>query len=93
MNSREDYEAVNLFTSSYHDLITHTPNYKEMSVKMEILEEKGESPLPKVNHRFGNRMPQISVRVEEKWKRDDYTPITEIMDLGGAEFGESNQAN
>jgi formate dehydrogenase major subunit len=93
MNTREDEEAVNRLTSSYHDLVTHTPNYKEMSVKMEILEEKGESPLPKVNYRFGNRMPQISVRVEEKWKRDDFTPITELFQVGGDEFGEGNQAN
>ncbi|HEK9100703.1 formate dehydrogenase subunit alpha [Bacillus cereus] len=93
MNTREDEEAVNRLTSSYHDLVTHTPNYKEMSVKMEILEEKGESPLPKVNYRFGNRMPQISVRVEEKWKRDDFTPITELFKIGGDEFGESDQAN
>ncbi|PJN92192.1 molybdopterin oxidoreductase family protein, partial [Bacillus sp. mrc49] len=93
MNTREDEEAVNRLTSSYHDTVTHTPNYKEMSVKMEVLEEKGESPLPKVNYRFGNRLPQISVRVEEKWKREDFTPITELFELGGDDFGESNQAN
>lgn len=93
MNTREDVEAVNRLTSSYHDLITHTPNYKEMGVKMEVLEQKGEPPLPKVNHRFGNRMPQISVRVEEKWKRDDFTPITELFEIGGDQYGGSNQAN
>ncbi|MFD6442940.1 hypothetical protein ACFWDG_24940, partial [Peribacillus sp. NPDC060186] len=80
-------------TSSYHDLVTHTPAYKEMSVKMEVLEKTGESPLPKVNYRFGNRMPQISVRVEEKWKRNDFTQIPELLEKGGDEFGESNQAN
>ncbi|MBP0725745.1 formate dehydrogenase subunit alpha [Bacillus sp. RG28] len=89
MNSREDDEAVNRLTSSYHDLVTHTPAYKEMSVKMEVLEKTGESPLPKVNYRFGNRMPQISVRVEEKWKRDDFTPINELYKAGGEELGET----
>ncbi|WP_170008137.1 formate dehydrogenase subunit alpha [Bacillus fonticola] len=93
MNTREEHEMVNRLTSSYHDKITHTPNYKEMSVKMEVLEEKGESPLPKVNHRFGNRMPQISVKVEEKWKRDDFTPITELFETGANHFGEGHQAN
>ncbi|WP_110927954.1 formate dehydrogenase subunit alpha [Bacillus massiliglaciei] len=93
MNSREDHEMVNRLTSSYHDKITHTPSYKEMEVKMEVLEDKGESPLPKVNHRFGNRMPQISVRVEEKWQRDDFISIQDLFQLGGEEFGESNQAN
>ncbi|MED1203482.1 formate dehydrogenase subunit alpha [Heyndrickxia acidicola] len=93
MNTREDDEAVNKLTSSYHDSVTHTPAYKEMSVKMEVLEKTGEPPLPKVNHRFGNRMPQISVRVEEKWKRDDFTQINELYKVGGEELGESNQAN
>lgn len=91
MNSSEDYEAVNRLTSSYHDKITHTPNYKEMGVKMDVLEEKGEPPLPKVNHRFGNRIPQLSVKVEEKWRRVDFTPIPEWIE--GEHYGESDQAN
>ncbi|KSU80360.1 formate dehydrogenase major subunit [Fictibacillus enclensis] len=91
MNTSEDIEAVNKLTSSYHDIITHTPAYKEMDVRMEVLETSGEPPLPKVNHRFGNRIPQISVRVEAKWKRDDFTPIEEL--IRGDEHGESNQAN
>lgn len=93
MNSMEEQEAVNRLTSSYHDKITHTPNYKEMSVKMEVIEESGESPLPRVNHRFGNRVPQISVRVEEKWKRPDFTPINEMIQIKGDEYGEGSQAN
>lgn len=91
MNSSEDYEAVNRLTSSYHDKITHTPNYKEMGVKMDVLEEKGEPPLPKVNHRFGNRIPQLSVKVEDKWSRLDFTPIPELLE--GEQYGESDQAN
>lgn len=93
MNSSEDLEAVNRLTSSYHDLTTHTPAYKEMSVKMEVIETKGEPPLPKHNHRFGNRIPQISVKVEEKWQRSDYTPISEIDDLKEGHYGEIDQAN
>lgn len=93
MHSRQDIQAVNKLTSSYHDLITHTPSYKEMGVKMEVIEAEGERPLPRENHRFGNRMPQISVRVEEKWQREDYTPIEELFEQRGDEYGESNQAN
>ncbi|WP_458352367.1 formate dehydrogenase subunit alpha [Peribacillus frigoritolerans] len=93
MNSFGDDEAVNYLTSSYHDLVTHTPAYKEIGVKMEILEATGEPPLPKHNHRFGNRNPQISVRVEEKWQRDDFQAIEELFGNGGEAYGESNQAN
>ncbi|MFY4777398.1 formate dehydrogenase subunit alpha [Metabacillus sp. RGM 3146] len=93
MNTADENEAVNRLTSSYHDLITHTPNYKEMDVEMEILETEGEPPLPRVNHRFGNRIPQISVRIEDKWIRDDFTPIQNLFQAEGDEYGQSNQAN
>ncbi|WP_026696040.1 formate dehydrogenase subunit alpha [Peribacillus kribbensis] len=93
MNSREDDGGVNYLTSSYHDAVTHTPAYKEMSVKMEVLETDGEPPLPKHNHRFGNRVPQISVRVEDKWQRPDFTAIQELFGSGGEEYGQSNPAN
>ncbi|MCG1010545.1 formate dehydrogenase subunit alpha [Salinicoccus sp. ID82-1] len=71
MNS-SDEGAINYLTSSHADKDTDTPAYKEVSVKMEVLEPKGKSPLPKINHRYGNPQPQIGVRVEEKWAREDY---------------------
>jgi len=70
MNSTES--PVNLLTSSHTDAATHTPAYKESSVRMNVLEEKGESPLPRVNSRFGHPTPQMDVGVERKWKRADY---------------------
>ena len=70
MNSFES--PVNLLTSSHTDTVTHTPAYKESSVRMVVLPEIGESPLPKVNSRFGRRTPQSGVEVERKWKRADY---------------------
>ncbi|MDB4867410.1 MAG: oxidoreductase [Cohnella sp.] len=82
MNTSDDEAAVNYLTSSYHDRITHTPSYKEMGVNMEVLEATGEPPIPRNNHRFGNRVPQIGVRVEDKWKRSDYIPIPELIDGG-----------
>jgi formate dehydrogenase major subunit len=43
MNSVES--AVNFLTSSHTDAVTHTPTYKETSVRLEVLSEVGESPL------------------------------------------------
>lgn len=94
MNTREDMEAVNRLTSSYHDIFTHTPAYKETGVKMEVIEKKGESPLPKHNHRFGNRIPQLSVKVEEKWNREDFTPIPELLrQERGEDYGEGHHTH
>jgi formate dehydrogenase major subunit len=70
MNSHES--PVNLLTSSHTDSATHTPAYKETSVRMNVLAEAGESPLPRGNHRFGHPTPQSGVEVERKWKRADY---------------------
>jgi formate dehydrogenase major subunit len=70
MNSSES--PVNRLTSSHTDRVTHTPAYKETSVRMSVLAENGESPLPRVNSRFGHPTPQRGVEVERKWKRPDY---------------------
>jgi formate dehydrogenase major subunit len=76
---------VNLLTSSYTDSVTDTPAYKENSVRMVVLDEIGESPLPKVNSRFGHPTPQRGVEVERKWKRNDYEmPKGEPVPHGGA---------
>jgi len=70
MNSTET--PVNRLTSSHTDPVTHTPAYKETAVRMRVLGEVGESPLPRVNHRFGHPTPQRGVEVERKWQRSDY---------------------
>jgi formate dehydrogenase major subunit len=70
MNSSQS--PVNRLTSSHTDRDTHTPAYKETSVRMTVLGETGESPLPRRNHRFGHPTPQRGVEVERKWKRPDY---------------------
>jgi formate dehydrogenase major subunit len=80
MNSTES--PVNRLTSSHTDPATHTPAYKETSVRMEILPEIGESPLPRVNPRFGHPTPQDGVEVERKWKRPDYRfPGSELVQI------------
>ena len=63
---------MNLLTSNHSDKATHTPAYKEASVRMEALPEIGESPLPRVNSRFGHPTPQNGLEIERKWKRSDY---------------------
>jgi formate dehydrogenase major subunit len=65
-------EPVNRLTSSHTDKVTHTPAYKEASVRMTVLTEKGENPLPPTNPRWGHPTPQKGVEVERKWKRADY---------------------
>ena len=72
MNSLES--PVNRLTSSHTDPATNTPAYKEASVRMKVLPEVGESPLPRINSRFGHPTPQNGVEVERKWKRPDYSP-------------------
>jgi formate dehydrogenase major subunit len=75
MLSKKDEEAVNLLTSSHHDTVTFTPAYKEMRVKLEVLEFTGQSPLVKGNFRLGHPNPQPGVNVEKKWARRDYHPL------------------
>ena len=70
MNSSE--HPVNRLTSSVTDRTTHTPAYKETAVKLRVIGEQDESPLPRTNFRFGNPTPQNGVEVERKWKRPDY---------------------
>jgi formate dehydrogenase major subunit len=87
MNTPDPDEAVNRLTSSLFDLVTHTPNYKEMNVRMEVLEKEGEPPLPRVNYRFAERNPQIGVRVEDKWDRADYEAVAETIRKEGKRRG------
>jgi formate dehydrogenase major subunit len=65
---------VNRLTSSYTDPVTHTPAFKEVSVRLTVLPETGPSPLPRTNSRWGKPTPQRGVEVERKWQRADYRP-------------------
>jgi formate dehydrogenase major subunit len=79
MNSTEN--PVNKMTSAHVDRATHTPAYKELSVKMTVLPEQGEPPLPRRNFRFGHRTPTDGVEVEKKRARSDYwVPGTKTED-------------
>ena len=65
-------EPVNRLTSSYADKATHTPAYKETSVRMTVLNPSGRDPLPRGNSRHGAPTPKRGVEVERKWARADY---------------------
>ena len=71
MNSSES--PVNRLIGSHTDAVTHTPAYKEASVRMRVLPEVAEPPLPRINHRFGHPTPKPGVEVEKKWARPDYS--------------------
>ena len=70
MNSTSS--PVNLLTGSSTDPATHTPAYKETAVNLQVLAATGESPLPRINHRFGHPTPQHGVEAERKWKQPGY---------------------
>lgn len=65
-------EPVNMLTSSFTDRSTHTPAFKETAVKMTVLPEQGDNPLPRKNFRYGTRTPQSGVEVERKWALPGY---------------------
>jgi formate dehydrogenase major subunit len=71
MNSSES--PVNRLTSSHTDSVTHTPAYKETAVRLLVLPEVDESPLPRINSRFGHPTPQLGLQIERKWSRSDYS--------------------
>ncbi|KPV45788.1 formate dehydrogenase subunit alpha [Alicyclobacillus ferrooxydans] len=75
MNSSKHEEAVNYLTGNATDRNTNTPAYKEVSVRMEVLNEKGPSPMKQGNYRLGHKNPLPGVQVEQKWARKDYQPI------------------
>lgn len=81
MNTSRDEEAINMLTSSRSDATTHTPAYKETKVRMEVLERFGDNPMTPWNFRLGHPNPQPGVRVEMKWSRADYKPVSEKAGL------------
>jgi formate dehydrogenase major subunit len=63
---------INRLTGSHTDEPTHTPAYKETSVKLINLDDLGKNPLPPGNSRWGHPTPQSGVEVARKWNRADY---------------------
>ena len=78
MHSASHESAVNLLTGGSFDVVTNTPAYKQAKVRMEVLEVDGENPLPKFNHRYATRTPQMGLEIYRKWERGDYEPISNV---------------
>ncbi len=75
MNSPKHDEAINYLTGNAADKNVSTPAYKEVSVRMEVLGDKGPSPIKRGNYRLGHKNPLPGVQVEHKWMRKDYQPL------------------
>ncbi len=80
--------AVNYLTSNVVDPDSHTPAYKELAVRMEVLDgpprgERRRSPVKAGFHRYGAPTPQRGVEVERKWARPDYElPVVQRPPVG-----------
>ncbi len=92
MNSPKNEEAVNYLTGSATDKNTHTPAYKEVSVRMEVLDDKGHSPIQRGNYRLGKKNPLPGVQVERKWARKDYVPLASAFRAATASGTNSGRA-
>jgi formate dehydrogenase major subunit len=75
MHSASHETAINTLTGNAVDVRTHTPAYKQMKVRLLVLEQTGASPLPTNNPRNATRTPQRGIQIEGKWARPDYRPI------------------
>lgn len=64
--------GVNSLTGEHNDPDVQTPAYKEVAVKLEVLDKHTALPLPSNNYRYGHRTPNKGVAVEVKWAKDDY---------------------
>jgi formate dehydrogenase major subunit len=93
MHSVSHENAINLLTGSVGDVRTETPAYKQIKVKMEVIEKKGNRPLPLYNPRYAKRNPQLGVQVERKWARKDYEQIADLNVPGGKNNGKTNYEN
>jgi formate dehydrogenase major subunit len=78
MHSSSHESAVNLLTGGAVDVVTHTPAYKQVKVRMEVLELDGENPLPRYNPRNATRIPQMGLEIYRKWERGDYVPLASV---------------
>ncbi|CAG7643743.1 Putative formate dehydrogenase [Paenibacillus solanacearum] len=77
MHSTSHESAINLLTGGAVDVQTHTPAYKQIKVRMQILELEGSNPLPRTSPRYKKRHPQNGVEVQRKWNRPGYVSLVD----------------
>ncbi|GAB5536328.1 MAG: formate dehydrogenase subunit alpha [Rubricoccaceae bacterium] len=80
--------AVNYLTSNAVDAASDTPAYKELAVKMEVLDgpptnTSRRRPISATHSRYGSPTPQNGAEVERKWARPDYAlPVIQKPPVG-----------
>lgn len=84
MNARKYLDTVNHLTGLNHDSVTHTPAYKDTSVRMEVLGEVGDNPMPRSNPRWYTPTPQMGVEVQKKWAQPGYRMPGTVGETHGA---------
>ncbi|ANS75372.1 oxidoreductase [Paenibacillus yonginensis] len=89
MHSHSHESAINLLTGGAVDVQTHTPAYKQMKIRMTVLEEEGNNPLPLINHRYKKRFPQHGVEVQRKWNRPGFVSLVD-QEKGDSPHGQAN---
>jgi len=72
MPMRDSVNAINRLTGDHTDTVTATPAYKELAVRMEILDEKSGPVLPRSHPRYGHPTPRREVEIKIKWQQEDY---------------------
>lgn len=77
MHSTSHENAINMLTGGAVDVQTHTPAYKQIKVRMQVLELEGSNPLPKTSPRYKKRHPQNGVEVQRKWNRPGYISLVD----------------
>ena len=77
MHATVNEEAINILTGTATDIYTCTPAYKQTMVKLRVLREKGNRPLPSSNPRDKKRHPQNGVEIERKWQRKQYVSLVD----------------
>jgi formate dehydrogenase major subunit len=77
MHSTSHENAINMLTGGAVDVQTHTPAYKQIKVRMQVLELEGSNPLPKTSPRYKKRHPQNGVEVQRKWNRPGYVSLVD----------------
>ncbi|WP_369901093.1 formate dehydrogenase subunit alpha [Bacillus manliponensis] len=77
MHATVNEEAINILTGTAMDIYTCTPAYKQTRVKMRVLRERGNRPLPDSNPRNKKRYPQNGVEVQRKWQRKQYVSLVD----------------
>lgn len=87
MHATINEEAINILTGTATDLYTCTPAYKQTMVKMRVLREKGNRPLPSSNPRDKKRNPQNGVEIEQNGKENNtYHSWTRGGDSGERDY-------